>query len=423
MDTIVALSSGRPPAAIAVIRISGPGAMPIAAALADSLPPPRRAALRPLRDAEGALLDRALVLAFPGPGSATGEDLVELHCHGGGAVTRAVLASLCAAGARMALPGEFTRRALTNGRIDLAEAEGLADLLSAETEAQRRAALAAAEGQVSRAIQGWMMQLADLSAQVEASLDFAEEDDVASAGAALDAVIVAAAGLRATMRAVLARPPVERLRDGIRVVIGGPPNSGKSTLLNLMTERDAAIVTPIAGTTRDRIEAPVQRHGVAYLLVDTAGLTDSADPVERMGVDLAGQAIVAADLLLWMGDGEPPRDDALWVHARADLPTRRVTPPGRAVAVRADRRATIEELWRLVEERATVLLPMADDLPLRESQRKAVREAVSELSLRGDPLIAAEQLRLARGALARVLGLNATEAMLDALFSRFCIGK
>ena len=218
MDTIVALSSGRPPAAIAVLRVSGPAAFAAATALAGALPRPRLASLRPLRDGAGALLDRALVLVFPGPHSATGEDLVELHCHGGVAVTVAVQTALFALGVRLAEPGEFTRRALLNGRLDLAQAEGLADLLEAETEDQRRAALAASEGLVSRAVRGWMSRLADLSARVEAVLDFAEEDDVGIEALTIGGVRADAVSLRREIDTVLARPPVERMRDGVRVV-------------------------------------------------------------------------------------------------------------------------------------------------------------------------------------------------------------
>lgn len=424
MDTIVALSSGRPPAAIAVLRVSGPAAMAAAGCLAGRLPLPRRTGLRALRDGEGALLDRALVLVFPGPGSATGEDLVELHCHGGRAVVSAVERALLACpGVRLAEPGEFTRRALANGRIDLAEAEGLADLLEAETEAQRRAALAASEGQVSRAVRGWLDRVLAIAARVEAMLDFAEEGDVGAEAELLRGARDEAAALRDEIEQVLARPPVERLRDGVRVVIGGPPNGGKSTLLNLLAARDAAIVSPQSGTTRDRVEVPVQREGASYLLTDTAGLNDAADPVERIGVARATEAIAAADLLLWLGDDPPPRADAMWVHARADLPGRERMPAGRQVAVRQDWPASIEALWAVIADRSGRLLPSSDDLPLKRRQRDACASAAAALTLDADPLIAAEQLRLAGKALGAVLGRDATEGMFDALFSRFCLGK
>lgn len=424
MDTIVALSSGRPPAAIAIVRVSGPDALAAVEALARSLPPPRQARVRALRDANGALLDRALVLVFPGPGSATGDDLVELHCHGGRAVVTAVEhALLMHPGVRTAEPGEFTRRALLNGRIDLAEAEGLADLLQAETDAQRRAALMASEGEVSRAVRGWLDRLATMAARVEASLDFAEEGDVEREADGLRAVAADARALRAEMEQVLAASPVERIFDGVRVVIGGPPNSGKSTLLNLLTARDAAIVSPYSGTTRDRVEAAVQRDGVAWLFIDTAGLTDAKDPVERIGVARAEEAIARADLLLWLGESQPPRDDAIWLHARADLPGRTTLPPGRMLAIRQDRPDSIRALWEMIAPHGAAMLPHLDQLPLKTGQRRACATVAANLQLEGDPLIAAEQLRLSMNTLGSVLGLNATEAMLDALFSRFCLGK
>ena len=424
MSTIVALSSGRPPAAIAVIRVSGPVAFAAATALVGPLPTPRRASLRLARDAAGELLDRMLVVAFPGSSSATGEDLVELHCHGGRATVDAVIRAVLRHGhVRRAEPGEFTRQALTNGRIDLAQAEGLADLLEAETEEQRRVALAASEGRVGQTIRRWMAGVTALSAQVEAVLDFDDEEDVGRDTSLFDRVRVDAAILREEMAAVLAAPPVERIRDGIRVVIAGPPNAGKSTLLNLLSQSDAAIVSPIAGTTRDRVEMSVRRGEIAYRLIDTAGLTDANDPIERIGIGRAKEAIEGADLLLWLGESEPPRRDALWVHARADLPGREALPRGRAVAIRADRRGSIDNLWDAIAQRSRVLMPTSNDAPLVERQRAACANAAAELQLDSDPVIAGEQLRVARGELAQVLGLDATETMLDALFARFCIGK
>ncbi|WP_344691939.1 tRNA uridine-5-carboxymethylaminomethyl(34) synthesis GTPase MnmE [Sphingomonas cynarae] len=424
-DTIFAVSSGRPPAGIAVIRLSGPQARDAATALAGRLPEPRHASLRGLRDGAGALLDRALVILFPGPATATGEDVVEFHCHGGRAVTRAVERALAAQlGCRLAEPGEFTRRALLNGRIDLAEAEGLADLLEAETEGQRVAALAAAEGRISRQVADWLAQVAALSARIEAELDHADEDDVAADDSHVAAVRDEAIMLGHAIAAVASAPPVERLHDGIRVVIGGPPNAGKSTLLNLLTERDAAIVSPIAGTTRDKIEAGVRRHGIAYNMVDTAGLTDTDDVVEAIGVERATAAINAADVLVWLADEPPPRDDGLWVHARGDAVGREAIPAGRVAMVRQDRPETVEALWWLIEDRAKALLPQVDALPLRERHRSWCKAAATALeTMPVDPLLIGEHLREARRSLAAVIGVDATEIMLDALFSRFCLGK
>ena len=419
-DTIFALSSGRPPAAIGVVRLSGRRAMDAARALAGALPKPRRAALRTLRDGDGRPLDRALVLAFPGPASATGEDLVELHLHGGRAVVAAVEAALAAAGARRAEPGEFTRRALANGRIDLAQAEGLADLLEAETEAQRVVAAGAAEGLVSRMARGWGDRLTAAAARVEAAIDFSDEDDVS---VDLDAVAREVDAVGKEMAQALAEPPVERLRDGVRVVLAGPPNAGKSTLLNLLVGREAAIVSPVAGTTRDVIEAPVVYEGAALLMVDTAGLAEgTTDPVEAIGVERARVAAQAADIVLWLGDGPPPMP-AVRIWARADEPGREVAPAGVDVAVARSRPETVAALRRLIGEQARASLPRPDRPALNARVRGLVGEAAGALAVDPDPLILAEHLRAARTALARVTGEDATEAMLDALFGRFCIGK
>ncbi len=340
MDSIFALSSGAPPAGIAVVRVSGPGAFDAVRMLAGTLPEPRRAALASLRDpASGELLDRALLLCFPGPASATGEDVAELHLHGGRAVVRAVEVALGALpGLRAAEPGEFTRRALMNGRIDLSEAEGLGDLLMAETESQRRHALRSAEGAVRREVEGWTVRALSIAAGVEALLDHSDEDDV-DAGA-LPKLQADAAGLGAEIETVIARPTVERVRDGIRVVLAGPPNAGKSTLLNALADRDAAIVSPIAGTTRDRIEAPVVRNGIAWLLIDTAGLAESpGDTIEAIGIGRARDALAEADLVLWLGDDASP-PGAMALHARADE-TGRGASEGR-IAVSARTGAGIE---------------------------------------------------------------------------------
>lgn len=424
-DTIVALSSGRPPAAIGVIRVSGPHALAAAAGIAGSLPEPRRVGLRGLRDATGAMLDRALVLVFSGPATATGEDLVEFHCHGGRAVVAAVEAALVAhPGCRAAEAGEFTRRALAHGRIDLVEAEGLADLLESETEAQRVAALAAAEGRISRQVATWMARAAALSARIEASIDYDDEDDVRSSGDAVLAIVADARALGEEIAAAATAPPVERLRDGVRVVLAGPPNAGKSTLLNLLTERDAAIVSPHAGTTRDVIEAPVRRDGIAYLLSDTAGLTSTADEVEAIGVVRAEAAAGAADILLWLGDAPPPRADAVWLHARADQEDRGTPSSEAQVVVRRDDPAAIDRLWSVIGERAAVLLPRPDALPLRQRHRRSCTVAAADLAMTvDDPLLVAENLRRASRSLGEIVGVDATEAMLDALFSRFCLGK
>ena len=426
MSTIFAPSSGLPPAAIAIIRISGPEALAAARALAGDLPVPREARLRTLRDPSGGdHLDSALVLVFPGPDTATGEDLVEFHVHGGRAVVAAVEAALARQpGMRRAQPGEFTRRALANGRIDLAEAEGLGDLLSAETELQRRAALAMADGTLSRRIATWRSALLGLAARLEASLDFADEADVDPV--LLDAIRDEARTVASDIGAALAAPPVDRLRDGIRVVLAGPPNSGKSTLLNALARREAAIVSPIAGTTRDRIDVPVARDGVPFVLTDTAGLRDQAgDAIEAIGIDRASQAIAGADLVLWLGDERPPAEAMLWIHARADLPDRLAAPAGTLIAVSAETGIGVEQLWTLLTTRSAGLIPGASDMALNQRQRLHCAEALEAMAdiAAQDDLVVADALRRANVALARITGDTGIEAMLDALFGRFCIGK
>lgn len=427
MDTIFAVSSGQPPAAIAVVRISGPEAVATARAVCGVLPAPRQAALRAVRDpVTGDLLDRALILWFAGPATATGEDLVEIHLHGGRAIVAAVLRALGSQpGLRAADPGEFTRRALAAGRIDLAEAEGLGDLLMAETEAQRRRALAAAEGLVSRAVAGWSGRLLALSAQAEALLDFSDEDDVAQQDGE-QGLAAAIASLASDMERTLAVPTVERLRDGIRVTLAGPPNSGKSTLLNAMADREAAIVSPIAGTTRDRIEIPVIRGGVAYVLTDTAGLVDhSDDPVEAIGVDRARTSIETADIVLWLGDGPPPdRANVLALYPRADI--RPVAEDRARLPISAATGLGMDALWARLQVMARSVLPPEDQLAVNQRQRALLADAAAELhdaiSVQ-DLLIVAEHLRRARGALDRITGTTHVEEMLDALFGKFCIGK
>lgn len=428
-DTIFAVSSGAPPAAIAVLRISGAGAFDAVRALAGDVPSPRRAAVRALRDPEsGTILDRALVLIFPGPNSATGEDLAELHLHGGRAVVRAVESALAKLpGLRHAEAGEYTRRALTNGRIDLSEAEGLGDLLAAETEDQRRAAIRSAEGAVRREVEGWMSRALGLSAHIEAELDHGDEDDVTAGADGLAAIKRAAANLAQDIEKVASRPPVERLRDGLLVVLAGPPNAGKSTLLNAMTGREAAIVSSIAGTTRDRIEAPVMRGGKAYLLTDTAGITATpSDAIEAIGISRAQDALTSADIVLWLGDDQPPEHPALlWVHARADVADR-VPNPRADLSLSAETGVGVEALWDALDHLASGLLPPPDMLALNARQRDLCVRAAAALAaipMLDDHILIAEELRSALRSFDAITGRAGVEAMLDALFGRFCIGK
>lgn len=434
-DTIYALSSGRPPAGIAVIRISGPQSIDILDLFTGRVKrgEPRHAHLRTLiNPADGDILDRALVIFFPAPGSVTGEDLVEWHCHGGQAIVRAVQAALREQGSsggfalREAEPGEFTRRAFENGRIDLNEAEGLADLLAAETESQRRAALLMADGHFSRRLDEWRSRLLACSAQVESLLDFSDEDDVPDEGTG-STLADALRALCADMTAQLAMPSAERLRDGIHLVLAGPPNAGKSTLLNALAGREAAIVSDMAGTTRDRIEVPVNLGGIAFVLTDTAGLAEqSADRIERIGIDRARQAIETADILLWLGDpAQCPREDAIRVAAQMDR-AGWSRPAGADIAVSAVTGESMNDLAGMIVARARDFIPGEDAFALHRRQRDAVAEMVRELERacgEADLLIIAEHLREVRNAMDRLIGRAGVEDMLDSLFGRFCIGK
>ncbi|AZI35999.1 tRNA uridine-5-carboxymethylaminomethyl(34) synthesis GTPase MnmE [Caenibius tardaugens] len=423
-DTIFALSSGQPPAGIAVIRISGPSAAHALATLAGKMPLARRASFARLRDADGAPLDDALVLWLPGPGTATGEDIAELHLHGGRAVVRAVeLALARIEGLRSADAGEFTRRAFANGRIDLAEAEGLADLLSAETELQRRSALAMAGGTLSRQVESWRANLLMLGARVEAVLDFADEDDVAALPADFNLQLDVLAGEIATW---LDRPHAEVLKDGFRVVLAGPPNAGKSTLFNALVESDAAITAPTAGTTRDVITRPVALDGVPFIFVDTAGLHEgSEDAIEMIGIGRAHVELDRADLVLWLGPEGAGPNGAWEIEAQIDRVghSAKQSASHRLSAVNGE---GLDKLRHALVATARKAMPKPGEAALNTRQRELVSATYEGLvGARGefDPLIIAEHLRIARVALDRLVGRATTEDMLDALFGRFCIGK
>ncbi len=423
-DTIFALSSGAQPAAIAVIRVSGASAEMALLALTGRRLPPRKAAVVSLRGSDGALLDRALALWMPGPNTATGEAVAEFHCHGGRAVVAAVEAALAALpGLRRAEPGEFTRRAFTNGRIDLAEAEGLADLLSAETELQRQTAIAMAGGIFSREIEGWRERLLELSAAVEAVLDFADEDDVAALPAAFVARVVA---LQSELATWLARPRAEALREGYKVVIAGPPNAGKSTLFNALVESDAAITAPLAGTTRDVLTHPVALAGVPFRFVDTAGLREGAgDTIEAIGIERAYLALEGADLVLWLGSEDDGPPGAWEIEPQADVAGHpdKSAPRHRLSAKTGE---GMDGLRGDLITHARQTLPRPGEAALNQRQHRLLGEANEALGSAAsltDPLLIAESLRLARVGFDALLGRTTTEDMLNALFGRFCIGK
>jgi tRNA modification GTPase len=403
-DTIFALSSGAPPAGIAVVRVSGPGAGAALTSLAGRLPQPRRASRAVFRDHDGSVLDDGLALWFPGPATATGEDLAELHLHGGRAVVTAVEAALAALpGLRRAEPGEFTRRAFINGRVDLAEAEGLADLLAAETELQRRAAIELAGGALSRRVD--------------------DEGDVATLPATFTREIEI---LSNELASSLDAPSAELLREGYRVALAGPPNAGKSTLFNALVESEAAITAPLAGTTRDVLVRPVALGGIPFSFVDMAGLRQGgADPVETIGIERAEAEIARADLVLWLGpEGEGPAG-AWEIEAqcdRADHPVK-AAPRYRVSAVTGE---NLVELKRGLIAHAAAMMPRPGEGALNRRQRDLLaqaRGALREAVRQSDPLLLAEGLREARLAFDRLVGRSATEDVLDALFGRFCIGK
>lgn len=419
------------------MRVSGVAAGDALQRLAGRIPEPRRAVLADLRGSDGGALDRALILWFPGPATATGEDLAELHLHGGRAVVVAVERVLAAMpGLRRAEAGEFTRRAFFNGRIDLAEAEGLADLLAAETESQRVQALGLANGHVSRAVAGWQDRLLALMAGAEAELNFADEDDVDVGEAVAQRLREGMAELADELGQWLARPAAEVIAEGLSVVIAGPPNSGKSTLINALAQRELAIVSPVAGTTRDVIETPLALDGIAMRFSDTAGLrAEGADAIETIGIDRAKQAVEGADILLWLGTPEaaPSHPRRVIVAAQADR--WQGDAKAEAAAARCDLTlsaatgAGMDGLHRRIVDIARTLLPREGEAALRQRQRVALAEARDWLMIvRGsreasDLILLAERLRLASAALDRITGRAGVEDMLDALFGRFCIGK
>lgn len=438
-STIAALSSGAVPSAVAVVRLSGPASGPVLAGLiGGALPTARRASLRRLRRPEtGGLIDRALVLWLPGPETATGEDMVELHLHGGRAVVAAALDAVTAhPDVRLAEAGEFTRRAFLAGRMDLAEVEGLADLLAAETEAQRRQAIAQADGVLSRRIAVWRAQSLEARALIEAGLDFADEDDVGER-AEEQALAIAAALAEDLKRALDDDHRAERLREGFRVALMGPPNAGKSSLMNALARREVAIVTAEAGTTRDVIEVHLDLGGWPVVILDTAGIREAESLAEREGVRRAIAHGEVADIVLWLdpADGattEPPpalaaRPGFRRVLSKTDLTPARHGARGHIYAVSAATGAGVGDLLEgLAAAAAEGLAGGESGLVTRARHRAAITDAVAAIDLAhtapGSEL-KAEHLRRAADALGAVIGAIGVEDVLGAIFSTFCIGK
>lgn len=438
-DTIFAPATGFGRAGIAVIRISGPRSRDVLSELTGgTVPEPRRASVRKLVDpVEGDVLDEALVLWLPGPASFTGEDQAELHIHGGVAIRGAVLRALSALPrCRLAEPGEFTRRAFLSGRMDLATVEGLADLIDAETEAQRRQALRQFGGALTRRVEQWRERLADALASVEACLDFGDEPEIS------DELISEAAAIYLAVLGEIERETERaergvRLRDGVVVVIAGPPNAGKSTLLNAIAGREVAIVSPHAGTTRDSIEVHCSLDGLPVTFVDTAGLRDTADPVEQEGIARTRLRAENADLVLWLS---APGDESETAYAQ-DLGSAPVVtvatksdlgaPVARFdLAISAETGDGVAALLDEVGRRAGRVLDGAGDaVATRERHRRAMVDAANalrragEVSGQGHEELLAEDLRLALRALGSITGRVDVEEILDRIFGQFCIGK
>ena len=447
-DTIFALSSGRPPAAIAVVRISGPRARVALEQLIGRVPQPRRASLARVGDPKtGAIIDEALALWFPAPNSETGEDMAELQVHGGRAVIAAVLAALAkVAGLRHAEAGEFTRRAFENGRMDLTAVEGLADLVAAETEAQRRQAYQHLKGLLGDRAETWRQRLIEALALVEAGIDFSDEDDVPKDMMARSLKLIRPLAEEISKAGT---GQGERLREGLRVAIAGPPNAGKSTLFNRLARREAAIVSPFPGTTRDVLELHLDLGGYPVTVLDTAGIRETNDPVEREGVRRASEQAAGANLVLWVVDAATSEcqtlpaikvasESAAWlVVNKMDLVAEEKQ---RRIESRFDTKevvnfvssktgAGVDELVNAVARFAERFFTPEPALVTRERQRAHLKETALALqgaqraAQDGREEIMAEQLRLATRALGKLLGRVDVEDVLDVIFRDFCIGK
>ena len=437
-DTIFALSSGRLPAGIAVIRVSGHQAFPAVESLCGHLPEPRRLELKPIRSRSGHLLDMGLVVLFHGPHSFTGEDCAELHVHGGRAVVSAVFYELASIpGLRQAEAGEFSLRAFEHGKFDLTAAEALADLIDAETEAQRRFAVENSNGRNARLYSGWRETLLQGRALIEAELDFPDEADVP--GSVSNLVWTSIELLTEEIdRHVRDYRRSEIIRDGYRVAIVGAPNVGKSSLLNTLARRDVAIVSDEPGTTRDLIEVSMDLGGLKVIFTDTAGIREGAGPIERQGIARARDAAKRADLVLHIMDQAvdiaideiPASTTLLRIRSKIDMEGPTDSREAWAdVDISAVTGQGIDDLMdRITREATRAAGSSGDPLPFRERHvaelivaQKALREFIA---MRAEPLeLAAEQLRIAADCLARIVGKIGVDDLLDVVFSRFCIGK
>ena len=441
-DTIFGLATAAGRSAVAIVRVSGPASHDTLSALTRRpLPAVREAAVRRLFTPDGETLDEALVIRWSAPKSFTGEHLVELHLHGGVAVIEGVLETLCALGVRPAGPGEFTRRAFENQKLSLVEAEAIADLVDAESDAQRKQALEQLGWALDRRYSEWRQTLIQCLAQVEATIDFPDEDLPVDL---LRVVIDRLVYLRTEWSDALAEDRGRQIRDGYRIAIVGLPNAGKSSLFNRLVGRDAAIVAPIEGTTRDVIEAPVILGGYRVILADTAGLRNTSDPVELEGVRRARSWAEGSDLRLWLRDLTRPnvpdptvevcRPGDWIIGTKADLADRGIVscdqfPPGGVCRVNANDPEDVELLWKRISDHlAAVLGGRSFPATTRSRHRAALGAGIEALTraIEGgnrDPELFGEDLRLAARALERVTGRIDSETILDEVFSSFCIGK
>lgn len=438
-DTIFALSSGAPPAGVAVVRVSGGGTHEGLLKIAGSAPLARCASLRPLLHPEdGRLIDNGLVLFFPRPNSFTGEDCAEFHVHGGPAVVSTLLSALSRlSGFRMAEQGEFTRRAFENGKMDLTALEGLSDLIAAETEEQRRLAVNQSTGNLRRLYDGWRQQIIRSRAMIEADFDFSDEEDVPGdvAGQTWPAISRLTREIRQHLDD---ENRGEILRDGFHVAVMGPPNAGKSSLVNALAKRDVAIVTPVAGTTRDLVEVRLDIAGHPVIVTDTAGIRDSEDIVEKEGVRRAREAGRSAQLALWL---TPVNHNApvigvstasCWkIAAKCDLRTgsgEQASMPQADFHISSSNGQGIDALVEAIGEEASKWTPKGDaPVITRQRYRQALEAAVESLEmarLEKSPLeIRSEHLRRAGDHIGRITGRVDVEDLLDVIFSEFCIGK
>lgn len=431
-DTIFAPATAAGRAAIAVVRLTGPKTASAVRALAGVLPAPRRASVRRLFGPDGGEIDEGLVLWFPAPHSYTGEDGAELHVHGGRAVVDALLDALAALGLRLAEPGEFTRRAFENGKLDLAQAEGVADLIDAETAAQRKQALAQLDGRLSQVQARWRDALTEALAMFEAAVDFPDEEVPEDVAARARPIL---AGLVEELEAAAADVRRgERVREGYRIALIGAPNAGKSTLLNALAKRDAAIVTAIPGTTRDIIEVPLQLGGYKAIVADTAGLREAPDEIEAEGVRRAAAWAETADLRVWLVDGAaevaPERPESL-TPSDLVLCTKRdlgegADLPGTPFTARSPN--DVAWLEAMLAERVVAALEGAEPpAATRLRHQRLLEEAAIRLRHAAGEAealeLAAEDVRLAARALDRITGRIDPEAVLGKIFSSFCIGK